>query len=161
MVEVWHLHAAQIAWGAGVFGLSLGLSLAAMLFVLLRLASDHFHHARHPSPFWEGRPAWLRAIGLAGKNLLGFFLVVLGVVMSLPGVPGQGLLTIFIGLVLMDVPGKRAIERRIVSVPAIFRACNRLRARFDKPPFTLDGEDVRDQAERLEGKASTETLTRR
>jgi hypothetical protein len=137
LLETLEIHASQIFVGVGVFGLSLLLSLAAVALVIVRLGPDHFEPTRGPNPFLAHRPTWQRALGLAGKNLLGFFLVLLGVVMSLPGVPGQGLLTIFIGLVLLDVPGKRAIERRIIAVPAILRACNRLRARFDKPPFTL------------------------
>jgi hypothetical protein len=137
LLHTLEIHASQIFVGVGLFGVSLVLSLAAVALVVVRLDAAHFDEARGPGRFLADRPAWQRALGIAGKNLLGFFLVILGVVMSLPGVPGQGLLTIFIGLVLLDVPGKRAIERRIIAVPAVLRACNRLRARFDKPPFTL------------------------
>ena len=68
----------------------------------------------------------------------GVLLIALGVLMSLPGVPGQGLLTIFIGLVLVDFPGKRTVERKIVSLPGVIRGMNRLRTRFGKPPVTLE-----------------------
>ena len=137
LLETLEIHASQIFVGVSVFGVSLVFSLAAVALVIVRLAPDHFEHAHGSGRFLAHRPAWQRALAIAGKNLLGFFLVILGVLMSLPGVPGQGLLTIFIGLVLLDVPGKRAIERRIIAVPAILRACNRLRARFGKPPFVL------------------------
>ncbi len=136
LLQTLEFHASQILMGVGVFGVSLVLSVLAVAFVILRLGPDHFEATRGPSRFLEGRPTWQRVLGLAGKNLLGFFLVILGVLMALPGVPGQGLLTVFIGVVLLDVPGKRALERRIVAVPAILRACNRLRARFGKAPFT-------------------------
>lgn len=136
LLHTLEIHASQIFVGVGVFGLSLAFSLAVVALVIVRLAPDHFEETRGPGRFLADRPAWQRALGIAGKNLLGFFLVILGIVLSLPGVPGQGLLTIFIGLVLLDVPGKRAIERRIIAVPAVLHACNRLRARFDKPPFT-------------------------
>jgi hypothetical protein len=75
------------------------------------------------------------------KNVLGVGLLILGLIMALPGVPGQGFLTMFIGLVLLDFPGKRAFERRIILRPTILLACNRLRIRFKKKPFTLAVEN--------------------
>jgi hypothetical protein len=74
------------------------------------------------------------------KNVLGFILVVVGIMLSLPGVPGQGILTILIGIMLLDFPGKRELERRIVSCPGLFQAINALRRRFGKPPLVLDSE---------------------
>ena len=65
-------------------------------------------------------------------------LVLLGLIMALPGVPGQGLLTALIGLTLLSFPGKRKLERRFVKIPALLRAINRLRARFARPPLELD-----------------------
>jgi hypothetical protein len=72
------------------------------------------------------------------KNLLGVFLVGLGIILSLPGVPGQGLLTILLGLIMLDIPGKRPLEARIIKRPAVRAAINKLRARFNKPPLVLD-----------------------
>jgi hypothetical protein len=60
--------------------------------------------------------------------------------MSLPGVPGQGVLTILLGVMLLDFPGKRNLETRLVRQPRVFRSINALRARFDKPPLILDEE---------------------
>jgi hypothetical protein len=65
-------------------------------------------------------------------------LVGFGIVMSLPGVPGQGVLTILLGVMLLDFPGKRELEAKLVSRPQVYRAVNRLRARYGKPPFLLD-----------------------
>jgi hypothetical protein len=72
------------------------------------------------------------------KNLIGLFMIVMGIIMSLPGVPGQGILTILLGLVMMDIPGKRPLETRIVRRPKVLKAINRLRAKFHKPPLILD-----------------------
>lgn len=135
-------HASEIVVGVGLFIVSLVASLAAVAIVLVRMPPHHFQ-ASHPQPFWADRPAWQRTLGRIGKNLLGLALVVLGAILSLPGVPGQGLLTMFIGLVLLDFPGKRALERRIIAVPAVFHGANRLRARFGSPPFVLDDEKTK------------------
>ena len=72
------------------------------------------------------------------KNLLGVFLILVGIVLSLPGVPGQGLLTILLGLIMLDIPGKRPLEAKIIQRPAILSAINNLRAKYNKPPLIVD-----------------------
>ena len=52
--------------------------------------------------------------------------------------PGQGLLTILIGLMLISFPGKRGLERRIVGRPTILRILNGMRARRSLPPLIVD-----------------------
>jgi hypothetical protein len=47
-------------------------------------------------------------------------------------------LTILIGLMLLNFPGKRRLERRLVSRPRILAAINALRAHFGKPALLLD-----------------------
>jgi hypothetical protein len=131
------LHKNELLVGFGIFTISLILSSLACCLVILQLREDHFHLENAP-PNSGLRPLWKRNLMIVGKNVLGVSLVILGLVMSLPGVPGQGLLTMFIGMVLVDFPGKRDIERRIISRPAILDGCNRLRLRFGKKPFTLD-----------------------
>ena len=76
------------------------------------------------------------------KNASGIALVALGFVLSLPGIPGQGLLTILLGVMLLDFPGKRRLERRLVGMPRVFDRVNRLRARFGKPPLVLAENDA-------------------
>jgi hypothetical protein len=73
-----------------------------------------------------------------GKNLLGIVLVVVGVLLSLPGVPGQGMLTILLGVMLLDFPGRPRLEHWLVSRPKILKAINNLRHRFSKPALVLD-----------------------
>jgi hypothetical protein len=65
-------------------------------------------------------------------------LVALGIVLSLPGVPGQGLLTVLLGLMLLDFPGRRRLEQKLLSRPSIVNAINHLRARFGKEPLELN-----------------------
>jgi hypothetical protein len=62
---------------------------------------------------------------------------VVGSILALPGVPGQGMLTVLIGFVLIDLPGKRRLERKLVGRPRILRAINRLRKRFGSPRLVL------------------------
>ena len=72
------------------------------------------------------------------KNIFGIFLVILGIILSLPGVPGQGILTILLGLIMLDIPGKRPLEARIIKRPAVLSAINSLRAKYNKEPLEVD-----------------------
>ena len=76
----------------------------------------------------------LKVLWKVGKNLLGAVLIVAGIVMFVA--PGPGVLTILLGLVLVDIPGRYKLVQKIISRPRIFKAVNSLRRRFGKPPFT-------------------------
>ena len=77
-------------------------------------------------------PRW-RWPYIVAKNMMGMLLVMAG--LSMLVLPGQGLLTLAIGLVLLDFPGKRRLGRRIIGQQRILSAINRLRARAHKEPL--------------------------
>jgi hypothetical protein len=124
-------------WGAGLFLLSFIVSTALVSFALVKLPADYFHSS-HARAFWEDKSRAMRWSGVILKNFIGLALIASGIIMSLPLVPGPGFLTILLGLVMMDIPGKRPLETRLVKRPAVLQSINRLRARFDKPPLVLD-----------------------
>ncbi|MBM4359111.1 MAG: hypothetical protein FJ096_13480 [Deltaproteobacteria bacterium] len=125
------------------------LGLGVLAFVVSTLASTAIVVAfvvRIPPAYFVGERDGLgrrftspvaHAIYLLGKNVLGLLLVALGILLSLPGVPGQGLLTILVGLLLLDVPGKRRGALALVRRAPILRAMNRIRARFHRPPLVV------------------------
>lgn len=51
--------------------------------------------------------------------------------------PGQGLFTILMGLILSNYPGKYNIERRFISIPSVLRTVNWLRKKSNKPPLEI------------------------
>jgi len=120
----------------GVFVLTFVVSLCAVAVVLVRLPADYFCHD-YVSPLAE-QHSIVRWTGLIVKNVVGALLVLLGLLLSLPGIPGQGLLTILIGVMLLNFPGKRRLERRLVSLPRVLAAINALRARFGKSALLLE-----------------------
>lgn len=129
-----------ITWARVVMGATAGAvmfvgGLAFVSFVLVRVPADYFSES-HAREFWADRHHMIRWAGAAAKNLLGIALVLLGIAMTV--LPGPGLLTILIGVVLLDIPGKRELERRIVGRPQVFDGINNLRRRFNKPPLLLD-----------------------
>ena len=127
----------QILLGAGLFVFSLVVSFLAIGLVMVKIPANYFS-SHYNADFMPGKPWIVRWSAVILKNLLGVFLIALGLVLSLPGVPGQGLLTILLGLIMIDIPGKRPLEARIIQRPAIRSAIDTLRARFNKPPLILD-----------------------
>lgn len=108
------------------------ITLAVATLIVVRLpptyfAEDDAQHAARVAP-------WRSPRALA-QNVFGLVLVVLGLVMSIPGIPGQGLLTVLIGLMLLDFPGRRKLEKSLARRPSILAAMNRIRARFGHPPL--------------------------
>ena len=69
------------------------------------------------------------------KNLLGIVLLLLGVIMLFT--PGQGMITILLALVVMQFPGKRTLEKRIISNPKVLSVLNWLRAKNAKPKLKI------------------------
>lgn len=140
--ELWNRAAnatlGEILIAVGFSALMIGASVAITAVVLVRVPADYFVSDKQPLPL-EGRAAWLRVGARILRNFAGLALVLLGLLLSLPGVPGQGLLTILLGLMLLDVPGKRRLEAAIVRRPGVHRAINKLRARFGRPPILLPG----------------------
>jgi hypothetical protein len=112
--------------------------VATLVFVpwaIVRLPADYFHyHARHRALANTAHPV-LRLLLLLAKNIGGCILVVMGLAMLV--LPGQGLLTILMGVLLLDFPGKFRFERWLVSRKLILRSCNWLRAKAHKAPLWL------------------------
>jgi hypothetical protein len=105
-------------------------------FVVVKLPATYFH-PDHDREVLKDKPPAVRWAGIIGKNLAGIILIGLGVVMSLPGIPGPGLVTILFGVMLVDFPGKRGLEHKIVSRPSVLKTINNLRKRFGKKPIEL------------------------
>jgi len=134
----------NLSWGgvffaAGVFLATILGSLLMVSFLLCKLPTDYFQPSHPRALLPESHPV-LRVAAHIAKNVLGAALVLVGIILAVPGVPGQGTLTILIGIMLLDFPGKRELERRVVGQPRIYRAINALRRRFGKPPLVLAGK---------------------
>jgi len=126
-----------ILLGVLLFVVTFSINLAIVSFVLVKIPADYFKKD-NPHTFLLERHPVIRYLALFGKNLLGVLLVALGIVLSVPGVPGQGLLTILLGIMLLDFPGRRSLEYRLVSRPSIFKTINKLRHRFGKPDLVIE-----------------------
>jgi len=127
----------KVLIGAAIFLVSFFANLGIVSLILVKLPADHFSKSRK-TKFWSGKRPWLHAVKVIGKNIAGILLVALGVVLSLPGVPGQGLLTVLLGIMLLDFPGRDRLEQKLLSRPSIVNSINKLRGRFGKKPLELN-----------------------
>lgn len=114
----------------------IGSIVVAPLFIL-QMPADYFTSKAPPKPRWSKRHPALRLLLHVMKNLLGGILALAGLLMSLPAVPGQGILTLLIGLSLLDLPRKRAFELKIVRLKGVHQAIDWIRARGNRPPLEL------------------------
>ncbi len=120
-------------WLAGGSLVMLLLGLIAGSWLVMRMPADYFCR-RRPQPLVNRSLHPLLGWGLVlWRNLLGLVFVVAGLVMLVT--PGQGVLTLLLGLVLMDYPGKFALERWLVRRPLVLRMLNLLRRRRGCPPL--------------------------
>ena len=127
----------SVLLGTLIFLITFSISLAIVSVIMVKIPPDYFQKDR-PRKLWADKPIAVRYLGIFGKNLLGVVLVVLGILMSIPGVPGQGILTILLGIMLLDFPGKQRLEHRLVSRPHVLNTINKLRKKFGKPKLVLD-----------------------
>jgi hypothetical protein len=110
-------------------------SVVVALTVLLRMPADYFMvQTQAVSP---ARRGVLVCTGVILRNLLGLVLLASGIVLSVPGVPGQGLLTILAGLLLLDFPGKRRVLVKLCGRPRVLRSINWLRAKCSRRPLAI------------------------
>jgi hypothetical protein len=120
-------------------GLALGIGVPLLSFlvgltVVVRLPADFFVRPK----------TQIRSRGLlsftwfVAKNALGVLVFFAGAVMALPLVPGPGVLFMLVGMALVDFPGKRVIERRLLHERHLLSSVNRVRARFGKVPLITE-----------------------
>jgi hypothetical protein len=122
----------------------LALSVFGILSFIAGVVGVPFLFARLPADYFSGRER--RAMGLpaperpalavllrALRNLLGVVLIFCGILMLV--LPGQGLLTILVGLFFVDFPGKRRLERWVLAKGPVLRTINGLRRRAGQAPI--------------------------
>ena len=108
-------------------------TLAIVPWLVTRIPEDYFHHERRKTLSFPRHHPLVRLILLSLKNLAGYLLIPLGILMLV--LPGQGILTMIIGLVLIDFPGKFQLERRLACQPGVARAMNWLREKAGRKPL--------------------------
>lgn len=110
-------------------------TLIAIPAILIRLPPDYFKNHHHKPWFANHHPV-IRILGLVIKNIAGILFLLAGIAMLV--LPGQGLLTMLLGFLFIDFPGKHRLEQKLIQHPQVLKAINALREKANKPPFTFD-----------------------
>ncbi len=136
MVTWIQAHSALLLTGLGVLSVAtFVLSLIALPILVARLPEDYFV-ARGERPFpWQTDHPIRNTVLVVGRNVLGAILVLGGIAMLF--LPGQGLLTIAIGLLMLDLPRKKALEAWVLSWKPIHKGLDWLRRKANKPALRL------------------------
>jgi hypothetical protein len=117
-------------------------SLLIIPWLILRLSPDYFirhrlkvieRHRRHPV---------LAIIIFFLRNTVGLGLLAAGTAMLL--IPGQGILTMLIGLSFMDFPGKHRLLEKAVQSRSVRRSLNWIRRKGGKEDLVFTAEQAED-----------------
>jgi len=112
------------------------VSLAIIPWIIIKIPENYFHERYRVRVSKNSSHPFFAQLLTGLKNLAGLIFVILGVLMLI--LPGQGILTILMGLFLMNFPGKYRIERKIVSQPRVLKSLNWIRAKAKKPPLVIE-----------------------
>ena len=110
-------------------------SLAAIPVLLARMPADYFVRSESPFASWRRRHPLAGGALLVARNLLGAALLLAGLAMMV--LPGQGIITILVALSLLNFPGKRKLELRIIRQRQVRGAIDWIRRRAGRPPLVV------------------------
>ena len=111
------------------------ISIAVIPWIVIKIPQNYFHEHYRVRVAKQSNHPLIAQFFTGLKNLVGFLFVVLGILMLV--LPGQGILTILMGLFMMNFPGKYRLEKKIVSAPKVLQSLNWIRAKANKPPLML------------------------
>jgi hypothetical protein len=123
-----------------LFGTIIVFSFVATLlivpWIVVHLPTHYFTHHYRQATLEKNRHPIVRIIVLLGKNLLGGILLLVGLAMLI--LPGQGILTIFMGILMLDFPGKYQSERWLIRKKPILFSVNWLRQKWGRDSLEFD-----------------------
>ncbi len=124
-----------LTWLFVVSSASFLLGLVLMPLLIARMRADYFLRHKPTTDSWGGRhPAARLSIRIL-RNVVGVVLLLAGLAMLV--LPGQGILSILFGISLLNFPGRRKLELRIVRHRRVLGAIGWIRSRAGSPPLIL------------------------
>ena len=142
MLEWFYNNEVLVWWLLAISSVSLLGTLIVVPLILVRLPAGYLLRSDRQGAPWMSRNQYLRVPIFLARNLLGAILVLAGILMLV--LPGQGVLTIIIGLVLMEFPGKYHAERWVMNRPSVLTAINWIRVKASKPKLLAELDDELD-----------------
>jgi hypothetical protein len=122
-------------WYLAVFSvISFIGTLVLIPLLVIRIPADYFaEKKRHRWEPWAHEHPLIRWSLLITKNILGYVFIILGFAMLV--LPGQGILTILVGIMFINFPGKYRLERWAIMRKPVVQTINKLRRNAGRPPL--------------------------
>jgi hypothetical protein len=137
MILEWIQNNQAVLWWLGALSITMFIgTLIAVPWLVTRIPDDYYlQDGRKKPPMFYDRKV-LRIIYLIVKNAIGYIFIGAGIVMLV--LPGQGVLTMLVGTILINFPGKQGFVRWLVSRHSVLRSVNWLRRRAGRRPLTVN-----------------------
>jgi len=137
MIHWMEFHEIALLWMGFASFLTFVGTLFAIPLLVIRIPEDYFTRSTRPLSRWRSHHPVIRISVLIIKNILGVTFILAGIAMLF--LPGQGILTILIGITLTNFPGKMSLERWLIRHGPVHHAINWLRKRTHHPPLQIPG----------------------
>jgi thiosulfate reductase cytochrome b subunit len=128
-------HEAVMWWLAAASVIFFLASLIAAPLVAIKIPPDYFTKPRKDRKILAVQNPVLKTGLKIVKNIVGYVFIVAGLLMLV--LPGQGVLTILIGVILADFPGKDRMLIWLVRRGSVIKSINWLRKRARAKPLEL------------------------
>ena len=126
-----------LKWLAIISAITFVVSLLIIPLIISKLPPDFFAKIRADHKTNNNNSSLYNLVLVLLRNIFGLAFLVGGILMLF--LPGQGILTIVLGLSIMVFPGKRRLVNFLIEQHSIQHSLNWIRRKTDKPEF--DGFD--------------------
>ena len=133
LIEIFNAYKNLILWFGSISLFVFLFSLLSIKWLVSLIPEDYFINKKDSKIKKSNIFIWY--IVLIFKNLIGYSLILGGIMMLV--LPGQGLFTIIIGLMMSNYPGKYSLEKKFIAIPTILKSINWLRRKSNKPPIRI------------------------
>ncbi len=121
-----------LGWLAAVSLVTFIISLLLIPFIISKLPTDTFINIQKRARV-RIRKSFKSYLFLLFANILAVFLICSGIIMLF--IPGQGLLTILVGFLLLSFPGKQRVVLNLIRRQQIQKSLNWIRVKQKREPF--------------------------
>ena len=132
-IEIFDVYKNLIFWFGSISIFVFIFSLISIKWLVSLIPEDYFINKKDSKIKSNNLIVWYFILII--KNLVGYSLILGGILMLV--LPGQGLFTIIIGLMLSNYPGKYSLEQKFIAIPTILKSINWLRKKSNKPPIKI------------------------
>ena len=133
LIEIFNIYKDLILWFGSISLFVFLFSLFSLKWLVSLIPEDYFINKKDSKIKTNNILIWY--IVLIFKNLIGYSLILGGIIMLV--LPGQGLFTIIIGLMMSNYPGKYFIEKKFIAIPTVLKSINWLRRKSNKSPIRI------------------------